>query len=56
MVSITYGYEVPTGPIKGATHYVNLMTDCMYEQVGEVWVLRFKHGVPVDEAGNYLPY
>ena len=56
MVSITYGYEVPTEPISKATHYVNLTTDYMYEQVEGVWVLRFKHGMPVDEDGNYLPY
>ena len=56
MVSITYGYDVPSEPISEATHYVNLTTDCMYEWVGEEWVLRFKRGMPVDEAGNYLPY
>lgn len=56
MVSITYGYEAPTESISGATHYVNLTTDYMYEQVDGAWVLRFKHGMPVDEDGNYLPY
>ena len=54
MVSITYGYEVPTEPISKATHYVNLTTNYMYEQVGGVWVLRFKHGMPVDEHGNVI--
>ena len=54
MPEISYGLGEPTTTITGVTHYVDLETDTMYEQVGGVWVLRFKHGMPVDEDGNVL--
>ena len=36
------------------TYLVHDLKHGAFEQVGGVWVLRFKHGMPVDEDGNVL--
>ena len=56
MPEISYGLGEPTTTITGATHYVDLETDTMYEQRDDKWVVIMKHGNPVDEHGNIIEY
>ena len=48
------GNTAPTTPIAGATHYLDLETDTMYEQRAGSWVIILKNGKPVDEHGNII--
>ena len=54
MPEISYGLGEPTTTITGATHYVDLETDTMYEQHDGKWVVIAKHGKTVDEHGNII--
>lgn len=54
MSEISYGLGEPTTTITGATHYVDLETDTMYEHRDDKWVVIMKHGKPVDEHGNVI--
>ena len=54
MPEISYGLGGPTTTITGATHYVDLETDTMYEHRAGSWVVTMKHGRPVDEHGNVI--
>ena len=54
MPEISYGLGGPTTTITGATHYVDLETDTMYELRAGSWVVIMKHGNPVDEHGNVI--
>ena len=54
MPEISYGLGEPTTTITGVTHYVDLITDTMYEQRAGSWVVIMKHGKPVDEHGNII--
>ena len=48
MPEISYGLGEPTTTITGVTHYVDLITDTMYEQRAGSWVVILKNGKPVD--------
>ena len=54
MSKISYGLGEPTTTITGATHYVDLETDTMYELRAGSWVIIMKHSKPVDEHGNVI--
>ena len=54
MPEISYGLGGPTTTITGATHYIALETDTMYELRAGSWVVIMKHGNPVDEHGNVI--
>ena len=54
MPEISYGLGEPTTTITGATHYVDLETDTMYEHRAGSWVIIMKNGKPVDERGNVI--
>lgn len=56
MSNISYGVGEPTAPIAGATHYVDLETDYMYQFTNGEWVLYARNGIPLGDEYLYGYY